>query len=77
MCRSLVIKLQRIANIFFRWFENNHMRADPGKSHVLLSSNMHLVVPFGNVQITSSLSEKLLGMTRNENLKSILAKFVI
>ena len=66
---SVITKLQRIANKIFRWFENSHMKANPGKSHVLLSSNIQRVVPFDYVQITSILSEKLLGITFDLELK--------
>ena len=66
---SVITEVQRIANKSFRWFENNHMKANPGKSHVLLSSNTQRVVPFDNVQITSNLSEKLLGVTFDSELR--------
>ena len=45
------------------------MKANLGKNHVLLSSNILREVPFDNVQITSSLSEKLLGITFDLELK--------
>ena len=45
------------------------MKANPGKSHVPLSSNIQRVVPFDNVQITQSLSAKLLGRNFDSKLK--------
>ena len=66
---SVINELQRIANKIFKWFENNHMKANPRKSLVLLSSNIQQVVPFDNVQITSSLSEKLLETTFDLDIK--------
>ena len=49
---SVITKLQRIANKIFRWFENNYMKANPEKSHVLLlSSNIQRVVLCDNVQV--------------------------
>ena len=45
------------------------MKANPGKSHVLLSSNIQREVPFDNVQVTTSISEKLLGITFDSELK--------
>ena len=66
---SVITELQRIANKIFRWFKNNHLKANPGKTHILLSSNIQQVAPFYNVQITSSLSEKLLGITFDGELK--------
>ena len=66
---SIITEFQRIANKIFRWFENNHMKANPGKSHVRLSSNIQRVVSFDNVQITSNLCEKLLGITFDSESK--------
>ena len=65
----VIIELKKIAKKIFRWFENNYLEANPGKSHVLLSSNTEQVVPLDNIQITSSLSEKLLGITFDSELK--------
>ena len=45
------------------------MEANPRKSHVLLSSKIQKLVPFHNVQIKSSLSEKLLGITFDLEIK--------
>ena len=45
------------------------MKANPGKSNIMLSSNIQRLASFDNVQITSSLSEKLFGMTFNSELK--------
>ena len=36
---SAITKLQRIAKIIFRWYQDNHIKANPGKIHVLLSSS--------------------------------------
>ena len=33
---SVITELKRIANKIFRWFENNHVKVHPRKSHVLL-----------------------------------------
>ena len=53
---AVITKLQRITNKIFSWFENNHVKANPGKCHILLTPNIQLIVPFDNVQVTSSLS---------------------
>ena len=45
------------------------MEANPGESNVLLSSNIQRVVAFDNAQITSSLNEKLRGITFDLELK--------
>ena len=52
----------------FYTLRNSHMKANYGKSHVLLSSDTQLIVSFDNVPITSSLREKLLGIAFNSEL---------
>ena len=66
---SVITKLRRNTLKIFKWLENNHMKANPGKKHVLLSSNTQLVAPFDIVEITSSLSQKLLGIIFDSELK--------
>ena len=45
------------------------MKTNPEKKNVLLISNMQWVVPFDDLQITLSLSEKLLGIAFDSELK--------
>ena len=45
------------------------MKANPGKCHVILSSNTQREIRFINISIASSLSEKLLGITLDSELK--------
>ena len=53
------------------------MKTNLGKIYVPLSFSMLIVVPFDNVQITSILSEKLLGITFGSELNfNISGKFV-
>lgn len=63
----------------FRWYESNHVKANPGKHHVMLSPNTQKVVSFDSVAITSSVTEKLLGITFDLQSKSEekIKKFVI
>ena len=35
----VISELQRIAKTIFDWCKKNHMKANPGKCHVILSSN--------------------------------------
>ena len=35
---SVALELQASATKLFLWFKNNHFKANPGKSHILLSS---------------------------------------
>ena len=45
------------------------MKANPEKSHVILSSNTQREIRFANASIASSPSEKLLGITLDSELK--------
>ena len=47
----------------FKWFENNHLKANPRKSYILLSNNKIEKVTIHDVVLTSSLEEKSLGIT--------------
>ena len=66
---SVISELQRIAKKIFDWCRNNHMKANPGKCHVILSSDTQSEILFVNISIASSLSEKLLGITSDSELK--------
>ena len=52
----------------FNWFGNNHMKANPGKCHVLLSTKSPEVASTDGIQITSSTAETLLGITIDSEL---------
>ena len=59
----VISELQDISTKFFNWFGNNHMKANPGKCHLLLSTKSPEVVSIDGIQITSSTAETLLGIT--------------
>ena len=66
---SVIFELQRIAKKIFDWCKNNYMNANPGNCHAMLSSNTQLEIRFENTSIALSLSEKLLGITLDSELK--------
>ena len=66
---SVISELQRIAEKTFNWCRNNHMKANPGKCHIILSSSTQREIRFINTAIASRLSEKLLGITLDSELK--------
>ena len=66
---SVIFEFQRIAENIFGWCKNNQMKANPGKCHVILSSNSQRGIHFDNTSVESSLSEKLLGITLDSELK--------
>ena len=60
---TVISELQGISTNVFNWFGNNHMKAIPGKRHQLRSTKNPEVVSTDGIQITSSTSETLLGIT--------------
>ena len=67
--RVVISELQSLAFRLFKWFEDNHMKANPGKSHVLLSNKKTEKVKINDAVLTSSVEEKLFGITFDSGLK--------
>ena len=58
-----VIKsLEEASEILFKWFNDNLMRINADKCHLLVSTNNTAKIKIGNFDITNSKSEKLLGV---------------
>ena len=62
---TVIFELQDISTKVFNWFGNNHMKANPGKCHLLLSTKSPEVVSINGIQITSSAAEILVGITNS------------
>ena len=62
---SVITQLQSTASKVFSWFTNNHMKVNPGKCHILLSTKNGTDVDLEGACITSSPCEKLLGITND------------
>ena len=67
--RTAILELQLLAFRLFKQFESNHMKANPGKSHILLSNKKKEKVKINNVVLTSSVEEKLLGIILDSEFK--------
>ena len=65
---TVISELQVISTKVFNWFVNNHMKANPGKFHLLPSTKHPEVTSINGIQITSSTAETLLGMTIDSKL---------
>ena len=65
---TVISELQAISAKVFNWFGNNHMKANPGKCHLLLSTKGPEVVSIDGMQIISSTAETLLGITIDSEL---------
>ena len=78
--QSVLAELQITTNKLFHWFECNRLKASPGKIHLLLSTKTHINVSIGDVVLTTSTTETLLGVTIDsklsfdQNLSSICSK---
>ena len=59
---SVALELQASGSKLFRWFKNNHLKANPGKSHVLLSTKKPYIVSTDEIPLAASSHEKLLGV---------------
>ena len=66
---SVAMELQACATKLFRWFKNNHLKANPGKYHILLSSKKPEIVSVDGISLAASSYEKLLGVIIDSELK--------
>ena len=66
--QEIISQLERSSVSIFKWFENNGMKANPDKCHLLLSKNGNLEVNIDGNRISNSRIEKLLGITIDNQL---------
>ena len=66
---SVALELQASATKLFLWFKNNHLKANPGKSHILLSSKKPEIVSVDSISIAASCHKKLVGVIIDSELK--------
>ena len=73
-------KLEIDSNKLFRWFEENQMKANKDKCHLITNSNTDVIMHVGDIEIKNSSCEKLLGvmidsqLTLHEQLNGIIKK---
>ena len=60
--RAVVSELQSLAFRLFIWFENKRMKANPGKSHVLLSDKKTEKMILTMLYLTQSVEKELFGI---------------
>ena len=70
---TLIIQLhmpvKKICGSLAFWFENNHLKANPGKSYILLSNKRTEKLTNNDDLLTSSVEEKFLDITFDSGLK--------
>ena len=65
---GVIKSLEEASEILFKWFNNNLMRINANKCHLLVSTNNTVKIKIGNFDITNSKSEKLLGVKFDHKL---------
>ena len=61
---SVALELQASATKRFRWFKNNRLKANPGKSHILLTSKKPEIASVDGISLAASFHKKV---TRSYN----------
>ena len=61
-------KLECSTHDLFQWFKVNHMKANPDKCHLLVTTNTLTSVNINGFQITNSTEKKLLGIKFDSKL---------
>ena len=65
---GLLSLLEEASEILFTWFNDNLMKINTEKCHLLVSINNTVKIKMGNFDITNSKSEKLLGVKFDQKL---------
>ena len=65
---EVISQLQKSSKSIFEWFENNGMKANPDKCHLLLSKNENFEANINENRIFNTRFEKLLGATFDNQL---------
>ena len=63
-----ISQLEKSSKSIFEWFENNGMKANPDKCHLLLSKNENFEANINENRISNTRFEKLLGVTFDNQL---------
>ena len=73
----VVSNLEQSSTILFKWLNNNYMKVNTGKSHLLLSGNSRATTTIDNSYIESEDEQALLGITIDSNLLTILTISIV
>ena len=67
--KRLLVHCKKKTESLFLWIKNNFLKANPDKSHVVLSDNTERIISILSENITNTHSQKLLGITIDSELK--------
>ena len=65
---SLIASLEETSKSLFTWFDNNLMKSNAHKCHLLLSSNEKVTIKISSHEIANARREKLLGVHLDNGL---------
>ena len=65
---GVIKSLEESSEILFKWFNDNLMRTNADKYHLLVSTNNAIKIKIGNFDIANTKSEKLLGVKFDHKL---------
>ena len=65
---GLIKSLEEASKEFFKWFDDNPMKSNPEKYHLLFSTNVNIAIRIGNFEIENNKREKLLGIQFDNKL---------
>ena len=65
---SLIASLEEASKSLFTWFDNNLMKSNADKCHLLVSSNEKVTIKIGSHEIANTKREKLLGVHLDSGL---------
>ena len=65
---SLITSLEEASKSLFTWFDNNLMKSNADKCHLLVSPNEKVTIKIGNHEIDNTKREKLLGARLDSGL---------
>ena len=68
---DLILRLEHDSKLAIEWFENNYMKLNESKCHLLISGHKHesMFAMIGPSQIWETYEQKLLGVIMDHNLK--------
>ena len=75
----MISKVKFISNKLFHWFRHSHLKANPGRCHLFLSSKTWTDVSLGDVLLTTSTKKPYLESwwTQNSVLTKMFLPFVL
>ena len=65
---SLIVSLEEASKSLFNWFDNNLVKSNTDKCHVLVSFNEKVTIKIGSYETANTKREKLLGVRLDSGL---------